>query len=156
MNTKMVLIPWERFKAMQPKDISIRETSNQPPDVELKLRRQKTLRKAQHPKEPTKRPVSLSLDTFSARKRSKASALIKHINRNRDRIRYDTGELQFDGIKVGDSDITDLTSAVVNDARPEKVPGWTAMMNALEATGASPYMYGSWKKRYKNGDWGSR
>ena len=78
------------------------------------------------------------------------------MDKNKDRIRYDSGELQFNGIKAGDSNIKYLALAVVNDARPETVPGWPVMMNALEAKGATSNMYGSWRKIYINGDWGSQ
>ena len=109
----MVLIPWEIFKAMQGVDTKIQ---NKPADVELKLRRQKMLRKCNIPKNQLDNLVNLPHSLFSINKRKKANALIKHMDKNKDRIRYDSGELQFDGIKAGDSNIKDLALAVVNDA----------------------------------------
>ena len=64
----MVLIYWERFKAMQGVDTKIQ---NIPADVEIKLRRQKTLRKMQHSKEPARQSVNLSPILFSTKKRKK-------------------------------------------------------------------------------------
>ena len=95
------------------------------------------------------------LQSFKGKNRDKAKALLKHIRKNKDRISYDTGELQFDGIKAGDSDIEDLISAWVSNRHTKKTPGWKTLMNALEATGASPSLYSKWNKRYSKGDWGA-
>ena len=52
-------------------------------------------------------------------------------------------------MKSGDSDIKDLTSAVMMDSNPTKTPGWRSMINALEATDLSKSVYGRWIKKNK-------
>ena len=96
------------------------------------------------------------LQSFKGKNRDKAKAPLKHIRKNKDRIIYDTGELQFDAIKSGDSDIEeDLISAWVSDKHTRKTPGWKPLMNVLEATGASPSLYSKWNKRCSKCDWGA-
>ena len=178
MNMKMVLIPVERFRTLEKmaNNCSINKeshietatslstkipspksnmTNTIPPDVELKMLRQKKMRKSYPSQTVVKRPVILSPDAFPTNKKKNAKALIKHLEKNRDRINYDTGELFFDGIKSGDSDIKDLTSAVVLDSNPTKTPGWRSMINALEATDLSKSVYGRWIKKNKLTDWGA-
>ena len=167
----MALISLDRLKTLE-SIAGIRSTTVKPessekqqPDVELKLMRQhNTLRtkKTQTAQPPITTLTTINseidntpLQSFKGKNRDKARALLKHIHKNKDRIRYDTGELQFDGIKAGDSDIEDLISAWVNDKHTIKTPGWKTLMNALEATGASPSLYSKWNKRYSKGDWGA-
>ena len=86
------------------------------------------------------------LQSFKGKNRDKAKALLKHIRKNKDMISYDTGELQFDGIKAGDSDIEDLISAWVSDKHTRQTSGRKTLVNALEATGASPSLYSKWNE----------
>ena len=70
---------------------------------------------------------------------------------NNDSIRFDQGELQFDGIKNGDSDMDDLTSVLVEDKSRGKTSGWNTLVTALESTVASPSLYDRWNKKALKG-----
>ena len=153
-------------------------TLKKQPDIEVKMMRQKRIRK-QNP--PSSLPIksatipianaalstatssnmpsmqlhpAVDLSHFNTKKRTTAKQLLKHLKQNRDRIRYDSGELQFDGIKAGDSNIDELVGAFVGDTQPKNTKGWKTLMNALEGTEASPSLYAKWKKHNK-GDWRS-
>ena len=148
----MVLIPLDRLKSLE-SIAGIRSTTVKPessekqqPDVELKLMRQHVqfnvhsmlcrlcVPKNTNDTTTTNNNNILStinseidnrpLQSLKGKNRDKAKALLKHIRKNKGRIRYDTGELQFDGIKAGDSDIEDLTSAWVSDKHTRETPGW--------------------------------
>ena len=72
------------------------------------------------------------LSKMTGKKKTRAKAFLKHIEQNRDRIKFNKGELQFDGIKTGGSDMDDLTTALIDDKNPGKVAGWNDLMRALE------------------------
>jgi len=164
----MILIPVERFRALESAATKCALTTpitpikQQPkPDIDLKLLTQKRIRNTQRTsttpskQQPDSSATTPTIEPFKGKKRSRAKAFVKHLGRHKDRILFNKGELQFDGVKIGDSDMDDLTSALVEDRRQENTPGWNALMRALEATGASPSLYGRWNKKDKKGDWGS-
>lgn len=165
---KMMLVPVERMKSMQARvqdnttltdAVPMQPSKIKNPDVRLKMLRQKRMHTPKPRKQPAKRPVSLTLDTFKnppkniTGKTSRAKALLHHLNKNKDRIRYSDGELEFDGITTGDTNITDLTNAVVSDGDPSKTPGWSELVRALEVTGAPHAMFGKWKHSNKKLGW---
>ena len=95
------------------------------------------------------------LSKMTEKKKTRAKAFLKHIKQNRDRIKFNKGELQFDGIKTGGSDMDDLTTALIDDKNPGNVAGWNDLMRALEGTAAPASLYARWRKRHKKGDWGA-
>lgn len=168
----MMLIPVERMKTLT--HVSKPSSPNQEnvlpsvvktsihedvPDIKLKKIRQKRIHTAKSRTLPTKKTVSLSLDSFMEKPRyitskiSRAKQLLAHLKNNEDRIKYDNGELQFDGITSGDTNIQDLVSAVISDGNPSKTPGWEDMVRALKATDAHPSIYGKWKADNKKSGW---
>ncbi len=167
----MVLIPIERLKALEsamrgdaPRYVpkSPLPITNSQPDVELKLLRQKQIRKPKKRK-PTQTALSTpntktnapSPESFAIRKRPTAKAFLKHLKMNKDRIKFDDGSLQFDGIKSGDSDIGELASAFMDSSAPQDTPGWDMLMRALDGTDAPASLYKRWTKSHTKGDWGS-
>ena len=174
MSRKMILLPAERYNAMveQSKEsVRILEsphtTSTVSPDVKIKLLREKKMRKRQrinptplqqkqsHHTIPQHPHFSPDLSRLTGKKRTRGKAFLKHIDRNNDRIKFNKGELQFDGIKTGGSDMDDLTTALIDDKNPGKVAGWNDLMRALEATAAPASLYTRWRKSHKKGDWGA-
>ena len=174
MSRKMILLPVERYNAMvaQTKETAKRPDtldipSATPPDVKVKILREKKMRKRQvvpqqqqqqQQQQLNKPQLSAStpdLSRLTGKKKSRAKQFVKHIEKNRDRIGFDNGELQFDGIKTGGTDMDDLTSALIEDKNPGKVTGWNDLMRALEGTGAPASLYARWRKSHKKGDWGA-
>ena len=171
MRRKMILLPVERYNAMlaQSKEPAKRPDtldipSPPPPDVKVKILREKKMRKRQvmpqqqQPLQSSKPQRSASapdLSRLTGKKKSRAKEFIKHIHKNKDRIGFDNGELQFDGIKTGGTDMEDLTAALIEDKNPGKVAGWNDLMRALEGTGAPASLYSRWRKSHKKGDWGA-
>ena len=174
MSSKMILIPMDRYKAMvhQSKESAKRPQSldispNISPDVAVKLLRERKMRKKQpvkpipihqqqsHPTHLQPSSLSPDLSRLAGKKKTRAKAFLKHVDRNKDRIKFNKGELQFDGIKTGGSDTDDLTTALIDDKNPGKVAGWNDLMRALEATAAPASLYARWRKSHKKGDWGA-
>ena len=134
-------------------------------DIKVKLLREKKMRKSQvKPSQPPQQQQLLKLQRsastpdlskITGKKKSRAKAFLKHIEQNRDRIKFNKGELQFDGIKTGGSDMDDLTTALIDDKNPGKVAGWNALMRALEGTAAPASLYARWRKSHTKGDWGA-
>ncbi len=172
----MILLPVERLRALEaavagqtvastPMPTSTPYMSPQetlPPDVELKLMRENKMHKTNttqtdkaHSHVPLKNPTSNPLDGFTGKRKSRAQAFLKHVGKHKNRIRYDSGELEFDGITVGDSDIHDLTAAFIDDKDPGEVAGWNVLMRALESTDAPSSLYKRWRRSHKKGDWGA-
>ena len=100
-------------------------------DIKVKLLREKGMRKSQvKPSQPPQQQQLLKpqrsastpdLSKITGKKKSRAKAFLKHIEQNRDRIKFNKGELQFDGIKTGGSDMDDLTTVLIDDKNPGKV-----------------------------------
>lgn len=176
MTTKMVLIPIDRLRALEAgtstlqrsitTDVHPIETSQHPhiqkttqptssPDIELKMMREKRLRKRKTPVTQIKSPAIRPLDEYKYRgkRKQRASDFFDHLKKNKDRISYKNNELQFDGVNVGDSNIHHLTEALIDDHRHDDVTGWNNLMGALEATAAPASIYKRWGKTIKEGDW---
>ena len=173
MSRKMILIPLERYNAMlaRSKEPPKRPESLEIPpavttDIKVKLLREKKMRKSQvkpsqsqqqhqqHQHMKSQRSTSApDLSKMTGKKKTRAKAFLKHIEQNRDRIKFNKGELQFDGIKTGGSDMDDLTTALIDDKNPGKVAGWNDLMMALEGTAAPASLYTRWRKSHKKGDW---
>ena len=174
MSKKMILLPMERYRELTS---SVKSTCDKTtttdvpsssPDVKLKVLREKKMRRIRPtpvPSQPQQSqsnnqqflsPEYLAIQSFPEKKRVRANELLKHLRKNKDRIKFDKGELEFDGIKSGGSDFRELTSALTDsEGNPGSNPGWNSLMDALEATQAPPTIYGRWKKHHKKGDWGS-
>ena len=171
MSRKMILIPVERYNAMatQSKECASRPDTlnippNQPPDVKVKMVREKKMRQRQKPPAVNQQHQQQSsnskrstpdVSTFTGKKKPRARAFLKHIEKNKDRIQFNKGEFQFDGIKSTGSDMDDLTTALIDDKDPGRVPGWNDLMAALEGTQAPSSLYARWRKKHKKGDWGA-
>ena len=176
MSRKMILLPVERYNALiaQTKEPAKRPDALDvppaaPPDVKVKILRENKMRKKQVKPQTQQQQQQLhqqssnlqgsvftpDLSKMTGKKKTRAKAFIKHINRNKDRIKFDKGELQFDGIKTGGTDMADLTTALIDDKNPGKVAGWNDLMRALEGTGAPASLYTRWRKSHKKGDWGA-
>ena len=86
------------------------------------------------------------VSNFTAKKKPRARAFLKHIEKNKDRIQFNKGEFQFDGIKSTGSDMDDLTAALIDDKDPGRVPGLNDLMAALEGTQAPSSLYARWRE----------
>ena len=174
MSRKMILIPLDRYSAMlaRSKEPDKRPESLEIPpsvtaDIEVKLLREKKLRKSQVKpsqlqqqlqQQQIKSQRSTSppdLSKMTGKKKTRAKAFLKHIEQNRDRIKFNKGELQFDGIKTGGSDMDDLITALIDDKNPGNVAKWNDLIRALEGTAAPASLYARWRKSHKKGDWGA-
>lgn len=176
MSTKMVLIPLERLRLLEASSSKISDTtppettvsttpqssrSKLQPDVEMKFITDRKIRKPPQKRSKEKQPLVMqpqqqslpSTRIYRGKTKQRAKAFAKHVDKFNDRIQFDNGTLKFDGIRVGNSDMDDLTDALVSDKDSPHTAGWDTLMRALEATGAPADLHPRWRKRHKKGDW---
>ena len=157
MSIKMVLIPIERLKAYERKST---DTLKQPPDIELKLMMQRKARRSKKstvPVQPQNISLDKEIDSYTKAPKNRAKDAVKHLNDNRDRLKFDknTGEFSYDGIKAVDSDIRELVSTLTSNSKRKTDPkGWELFVQSLEDSEAPSDIYGGWQyEKAAKGDW---
>lgn len=159
MTQKMVLLPFERFKALE--KINSDNSSPIPPDVEVKMLQQKKIMSTRKP-QPKESQVSIekTIKTMPPAQAERSREILKHISKHKDHIKIDekTGELQYDGTRAAESDVRDLVSTLTSNKRRKKTPrGWNLFMTSLNDTQAPADLHLGWKweKSTEKGDWGA-
>lgn len=138
---KMILMPIERAR------------NQTPPDVELKLLQQERARKQHTPSNRISQTISLDDAVRSATskvQKARTKEVVKHLKENKDRIAYDshTGELEFSGLKAGNSDVRELVDSLTTTRKQTSTPkGWDLFLQALEGTGAPDELYVKTKRK---------
>lgn len=149
----MVLIPIERLKAYEKKAT---DTPAVPPDIELKLLKQREARRRPR-KQPPQKPLTLDFTSYPREHERRAKETVMHINNNKDRLGYDqnTGEFSYDGIKAADSDVRELVSTLASSSKRKSNPkGWELFVQSLEDSEAPSNIYGGWRyEKAAKGDW---
>ena len=114
MTTKMILIPIDRLKALE---IVLTDTpAKLPADVEFKLLQQnKNLRpRVREPEQ--KKEMGSTMHHMQEPQRARIKRTLDHMAEHDGNIKYDkyTGEIQYDRVKVPDSDVRELLSTLTS------------------------------------------
>ena len=91
--------------------------------------------------------------------RARIKRTLDHMAEHDGKIKYDkyTDEIQYDGVKVPDSDVKELLSTLTSKKKRLTAPkGWTLFMCSLKDKDAPADIYLAWKwnKSVEKGDWG--
>ena len=166
---KMILIPFDQLNNINNSKIVESLEHKDPikhlePDIELKLLQQQ---KARDRCPPSKVPIKNNVEVdetlksaSSATQKLKTEKLLKHLEKNKSRIKYDksSGELEFSDKRAPESDIRELIDFLTTSRKRTNIPkGWDLFTQALEGTHAPEDILKNRRarKRVRGGDWGA-
>lgn len=158
MSQKMILLPMDRVKSLEKQSTD----GKYPPDVEVKLMRQRKAMKTKSrpPQETQQISLEKAITHMPKEQKERTKRAIHHLKEHKDHINYDknTGEIQYDGVKAVDSDVRELLETLTSHKKLKTAPkGWDLFMRSLNDTDAPEDVHLGWKwhKTAKKGDWGA-
>ena len=158
MTTKMILIPIDRFKALE--QISTDTPAKLPADVEFKLLQQnKNLRPGvREPEQKKEISMDSTMHHMQEHQRAHIKRTLDHMDEHDGNIKYDkyTGEIKYDRVKALDLDVRELLSTLTSKKKRLTAPkGWDLFMRSLKDTDAPADIHFGWKwnKSVERGDW---